>query len=153
MGSKLATAFSFRAAIEAGCRAVMTGHLLVPALDRELATISLTDFSGVLRDELGFAGGLVPMRWRSAAVSSTMRMVEVARPLAGRRGHHRIRGAGLPGAAHLDPGRGAGCGPVRPAAEGTRLAQAAERTALLAAPGPPRAGDGHRRGGGPVHWS
>ncbi|MEU8300137.1 glycoside hydrolase family 3 protein [Micromonospora sp. NPDC048909] len=50
----------FRAAVAAGVQAVMTGHLLVPALDPELpATLSSRILGGLLRDELGFCGVVV----------------------------------------------------------------------------------------------
>ncbi len=50
----------FRAAVAAGAQAVMTGHLLVPALDPRLpATLSRRILTGLLRDELGFAGVVV----------------------------------------------------------------------------------------------
>ncbi|KKK05599.1 glycoside hydrolase family 3 protein [Micromonospora sp. HK10] len=50
----------FRAAVTAGAQAVMTGHLLVPALDPELpATLSPRILGGLLRDELGFQGVVV----------------------------------------------------------------------------------------------
>lgn len=50
----------FRAAVAAGVQAVMTGHLLVPALDPELpATLSPRILGGLLRDELGFNGVVV----------------------------------------------------------------------------------------------
>ncbi|MFI7607230.1 glycoside hydrolase family 3 protein [Micromonospora sp. NPDC049366] len=50
----------FRAAVAAGVQAVMTGHLLVPALDRELpATMSPPVLGELLRDELGFSGVVV----------------------------------------------------------------------------------------------
>lgn len=49
----------FRAAIESGVAAVMTGHLLVPALDEQHpATLSRAIVTGLLREEMGF-GGLV----------------------------------------------------------------------------------------------
>ncbi|MEB3184787.1 MAG: glycoside hydrolase family 3 N-terminal domain-containing protein [Cyanobacteriota bacterium] len=49
----------FRAAIAAGVSAVMTAHLVLPALDPERpATLSQAVLSGLLRQELGF-GGLV----------------------------------------------------------------------------------------------
>ncbi|GAA3718729.1 glycoside hydrolase family 3 protein [Nonomuraea antimicrobica] len=49
----------FRAAIEAGVRVVMSGHLLVPALDPAVpATLSRTVMTEILRDELGFDGML-----------------------------------------------------------------------------------------------
>jgi beta-N-acetylhexosaminidase len=47
----------FRAGIAAGAAAVMTAHLLVPALDPELpATLSRAMVQGTLRDALGFDG-------------------------------------------------------------------------------------------------
>ncbi|WP_089008431.1 glycoside hydrolase family 3 protein [Micromonospora viridifaciens] len=50
----------FRAAVAAGVQAVMTGHLLVPALDPELpATLSPHVLGDLLRDELGFQGVVV----------------------------------------------------------------------------------------------
>jgi beta-N-acetylhexosaminidase len=50
----------FRAAIEAGARAIMSAHLLVPALDPDLpATLSSRLLGGVLRDDLGFDGMIV----------------------------------------------------------------------------------------------
>jgi beta-N-acetylhexosaminidase len=50
----------FRAAVAAGVRAVMTGHLLVPAYDPELpATLSRRLLTDLLRGELGFDGLIV----------------------------------------------------------------------------------------------
>ncbi|MFI2664789.1 glycoside hydrolase family 3 protein [Micromonospora carbonacea] len=50
----------FRAAVAAGVQAVMTGHLLVPALDPRLpATLSPRILGGLLREELGFSGVIV----------------------------------------------------------------------------------------------
>ncbi|TCB95999.1 glycoside hydrolase family 3 protein [Micromonospora zingiberis] len=50
----------FRAAVAAGVQAVMTGHLLVPALDPQLpATLSERILGGLLREELGFNGVVV----------------------------------------------------------------------------------------------
>jgi beta-N-acetylhexosaminidase len=50
----------FRAAIDAGVQAVMTGHLLVPALDTQWpATLSRDVLTGLLRDELGFQGVVI----------------------------------------------------------------------------------------------
>ncbi|MFI2648265.1 glycoside hydrolase family 3 protein [Micromonospora fulviviridis] len=50
----------FRAAVTAGAQAVMTGHLLVPALDPELpATLSPRILGRLLREELGFGGVVV----------------------------------------------------------------------------------------------
>ena len=50
----------FRAAIAAGVQAIMTGHLLVPAVDPELpATLSRPVLTDLLRDELGFQGAVI----------------------------------------------------------------------------------------------
>ena len=50
----------FEAGIAAGARAVMVGHLLVPALDRERpASLSRRAIGDVLRRELGFEGVVV----------------------------------------------------------------------------------------------
>ncbi|MGW1029989.1 glycoside hydrolase family 3 protein [Streptomyces sp. NPDC002577] len=50
----------FRAAVDAGVRAVMTGHLLVPAYDPDLpATLSRRILGDLLRQELGFDGLIV----------------------------------------------------------------------------------------------
>lgn len=65
----------FRAAIEAGSRAVMTGHLRVPALDTELATVSRPITTGLLRESLGFDGVIVTDALEMKAVSGTIGMV------------------------------------------------------------------------------
>jgi len=50
----------FRAAIAAGVQAIMTGHLLVPAIDPDRpATLSRLVLTDLLRDELGFAGTVI----------------------------------------------------------------------------------------------
>ncbi|MFD8810544.1 glycoside hydrolase family 3 protein [Streptomyces sp. NPDC059627] len=50
----------FRAALDAGVRAVMSGHLLVPAYDPDLpATLSPRILDELLRQELGFDGIIV----------------------------------------------------------------------------------------------
>lgn len=50
----------FRAAIRAGVQAVMTGHLLVPAIDDEWpATLSRRILTDLLREELGFQGAVI----------------------------------------------------------------------------------------------
>ncbi len=50
----------FRAAIEAGLAAVMTSHILFPALDPALpATLSPAILTGLLRGELGFEGLII----------------------------------------------------------------------------------------------
>ncbi len=50
----------FRAAIEAGLAAVMTSHILFPALDAQLpATLSPEILTGLLRQKLGFHGLII----------------------------------------------------------------------------------------------
>ncbi len=50
----------FRAALEAGLAAVMTSHILFPALDARLpATLSPAILTGLLRGELGFDGMII----------------------------------------------------------------------------------------------
>ena len=67
----------FRAGIAAGTRAVMTGHLLVPALDPDhLATVSAAITTGRLRERLGFAGTVVTDALEMRAVAGTIGMVE-----------------------------------------------------------------------------
>ncbi|GAB2462561.1 glycoside hydrolase family 3 protein [Streptosporangium sandarakinum] len=60
----------FRAAVAEGVRAVMTGHLLVPAIDRaQPATLSGPVLRDLLRDELGFEGVIVTDGIEMEAVS------------------------------------------------------------------------------------
>src|SRR3954469_23081509 len=67
----------FRAGVAAGARAVMTGHLLVPALDAEhLATVSPAITTGLLRERLGFTGTVVTDALEMRAVAGTLGMVE-----------------------------------------------------------------------------
>jgi beta-N-acetylhexosaminidase len=68
----------FRAAIAAGTRAVMPGHLLVPDLDDAPASLSEPILSGLLRGELGFEGLIVTDALEMAAVSSTYGVEEAA---------------------------------------------------------------------------
>ena len=55
-GDLEAALLPFRAAIAAGVKALMTAHLVVPALDDVPATLSRRILSRLLRDELGFDG-------------------------------------------------------------------------------------------------
>ncbi len=66
----------FRAAIAAGTRAVMTGHLLVPSLDTDLGTVSRPITTGLLRQSLGFTGTIVTDALEMKAVSDTVGIVE-----------------------------------------------------------------------------
>jgi beta-N-acetylhexosaminidase len=66
----------FRAAISAGAHAVMTGHLLVPALDASaMATVSAAITTRLLREELGFTGSVVTDALEMKAVSASIGMV------------------------------------------------------------------------------
>ena len=58
----------FRAAVEAGSAAVMAGHLLIPSVDTDPASLSRRWQSDVLRGELGFDGTIVSDALEMAAV-------------------------------------------------------------------------------------
>ncbi|HWP34836.1 MAG TPA: beta-N-acetylhexosaminidase, partial [Thermodesulfobacteriota bacterium] len=68
----------FRAAIEAGVRAVMTAHVLVPALDQVPATVSRRVLHDLLRCELRFAGLIVTDALEMRAVSAALGVEETA---------------------------------------------------------------------------
>ena len=79
VGGDLAAALlPFRAAIAAGVQAVMTGHLLVPALDEAPATISGPILSGLLRTELGFDGLVVTDALEMQGISRAVGVPEAA---------------------------------------------------------------------------
>ncbi|MEU8485204.1 glycoside hydrolase family 3 protein [Streptomyces sp. NPDC048641] len=62
----------FRAAIAAGTRAVMSAHILVPALDPDRpATLSPRILTGLLREELGYEGLIVTDGMEMQAISAT----------------------------------------------------------------------------------
>ncbi|MEU8982080.1 glycoside hydrolase family 3 protein [Streptomyces sp. NPDC048309] len=62
----------FRAAIAAGSRAVMSAHILVPALDSERpATLSRRILTGLLREELGYDGLIVTDGMEMQAIAAT----------------------------------------------------------------------------------
>ncbi|WP_030232253.1 MULTISPECIES: glycoside hydrolase family 3 protein [unclassified Streptomyces] len=62
----------FRAAIAAGTRAVMSAHILVPALDPERpATLSRRILTGLLRGELGYDGLIVTDGMEMRAIAGT----------------------------------------------------------------------------------
>ncbi len=67
----------FRAAVEAGVRAVMTAHIRFPALDDEPATISSV-LLGLLRSELGFDGAVITDALEMRAISGTVGLQEGA---------------------------------------------------------------------------
>ncbi|GAA1592624.1 glycoside hydrolase family 3 N-terminal domain-containing protein [Kribbella hippodromi] len=67
----------FQAGIEAGARAIMTGHLAVPALDAELfTTISPVVNQALLRDRLGFEGTIVSDAMEMRPLSGGLGIVE-----------------------------------------------------------------------------
>jgi beta-N-acetylhexosaminidase len=69
----------FSAAIGAGVRAIMSGHLLVPALDPSVpATLSRTVMTELLRGELGFDGMLVTDAIEMRAVAAMFSQGEIA---------------------------------------------------------------------------
>ena len=65
----------FAAAIEAGCRVVMTSHILLPRLDRKHpATMSRIVLQDLLRGELGFSGVIVSDALDMAGASGSLGM-------------------------------------------------------------------------------
>ena len=62
----------FRAAIEAGVRAIMTAHIRVPELDDVPATLSRRILHGLLREELGFRGLTITDALEMRAVSAAV---------------------------------------------------------------------------------
>jgi len=66
----------FRGAFDAGSRAIMTGHLLVPSLDpQNISTLSRTTLTTLLREEMGFTGAVITDALEMQAVSATVGMV------------------------------------------------------------------------------
>ncbi|MHC3475247.1 glycoside hydrolase family 3 protein [Streptomyces sp. 7R007] len=62
----------FRAAIAAGTQAIMTAHILVPALDTDRpATLSRTVLADLLRGELGYDGLIVTDGMEMQAIAAT----------------------------------------------------------------------------------
>jgi beta-N-acetylhexosaminidase len=69
----------FAAAIEAGCRVVMTSHVLVPQVDRNNpATMSRVFLHDLLRAELGFSGVVVSDALDMAGASGSLGMAGAA---------------------------------------------------------------------------
>src|SRR5258708_10786952 len=69
----------FVAAIKAGVRAVMPGHLRIPALSGDLpASLSAAAQTGLLRGELGFDGVIVSDALEMRAVSAPYGIPEAA---------------------------------------------------------------------------
>ena len=69
----------FRAAIEAGARAIMTSHILLPQIDPDApATLSAPILQGLLREELGFTGVIVSDALDMAGASGEIGIPEAA---------------------------------------------------------------------------
>ena len=68
----------FRAAVEAGVAAIMTAHILAPALDSVPATLSEPVVNGLLRRELGFDGAIVSDALEMKAISAHVGIEEGA---------------------------------------------------------------------------
>ncbi|WP_046776090.1 glycoside hydrolase family 3 protein [Streptomyces yangpuensis] len=125
----------FRAAIEAGTKAVMSAHILVPALDpTRPATLSPQILTGLLRKELGYEGLIVTDGMEMHAIAGTYG-IERGSVLAIAAGADAICvGGGLADEATVLRLRDALVAAVR---EGTlpqeRLADAAARVRALAA--------------------
>jgi beta-N-acetylhexosaminidase len=70
----------FKAAVEAGVKAVMTAHLAVPALDPSgvPATLSAPIMTGVLREKLGFRGLIVTDALEMGGVTNAYSTEEAA---------------------------------------------------------------------------
>jgi beta-N-acetylhexosaminidase len=68
----------FHAAVDAGVRAVMVGHVIVPAFDPVVATLSRTIATDLLRGELGFDGLVISDALDMAGASREMGVAEAA---------------------------------------------------------------------------
>ena len=62
----------FRAAIDAGVRAIMSAHIRVPELDEVPATVSRRILHGLLREELGFTGLVITDALDMKGVTATV---------------------------------------------------------------------------------
>ncbi len=69
----------FAAAIDAGCRVIMTSHIMLPQLDSyHPATMSRAVLNDLLREELGFSGVVVSDALDMAGASGTLGMAGAA---------------------------------------------------------------------------
>jgi beta-N-acetylhexosaminidase len=68
----------FRAAVEAGVKAIMTAHIVVPSVDALPATISRAHIDGLLRQELGFTGLVMTDALEMRAISGTVGVADGA---------------------------------------------------------------------------
>jgi beta-N-acetylhexosaminidase len=72
----------FRAAIEAGVRAIMSAHIRVPELDDVPATVSPRILRGLLREELGFTGLVITDALDMKGVTATVGIGAAVQALA-----------------------------------------------------------------------
>ncbi len=68
----------FIAGIDAGADMVMVGHLTVPALDEDIATVSHAIITDILRDELGFQGVVITDSLKMSAAAELYEGGELA---------------------------------------------------------------------------
>src|SRR5699024_6141761 len=68
----------FKAAIDAGVPAIMTAHIVFPALDDAPATLSKKILTGLLREELGFDGLIVTDSMSMEAITEEWGLEEAA---------------------------------------------------------------------------
>lgn len=150
VGADLAEALlPFRAAVDAGVAAVMTGHLLVPEYGPLPATLNPALVTGLLRESLGFTGVVISDALEMGAVAGTVGLGEGA-VLAVIAGVDALcLGGDLAGESVADSARDALVEAVRSGrlAE-SRLAEAAGRTATLGGRRAGRAAGAGDAGGG-----
>jgi beta-N-acetylhexosaminidase len=68
----------FRAAISAGVRAVMSAHIVLPAIDSVPATLSRRVLTGILREDLGYTGLVITDAIQMAAIKKTYGLADGA---------------------------------------------------------------------------
>lgn len=68
----------FRAGIEAGVPAIMTAHIVFPALDEHPATLSPRILTGLLREEMGFDGVIVTDSMSMNAIAERYGLADAA---------------------------------------------------------------------------
>jgi beta-N-acetylhexosaminidase len=68
----------FRAAVASGVRAVMSAHIMLPAIDGVPATLSRRLLTGMLREELGYDGVIITDAIEMAAIEQTYGLEEAA---------------------------------------------------------------------------
>jgi beta-N-acetylhexosaminidase len=77
-GDLEAALLPFRAAVDAGVKAIMTAHIVVPSVDDVPATVSPRLLTGVLRGELGFDGLVVTDALEMRGLADTVGVEEGA---------------------------------------------------------------------------